>query len=472
MSPAIQPTVIVVGSGLAGLSAVYAALQSGARVHLLDRSPKLGGNSIKASSGINGAGTPAQEAAGVKDTQTQFYNDTARSGGARFKTASTIPGFDREALVTRLSTESADAVRWLSDEIGVDLSVVAQLGGHGVARTHRGKGKPPGASIVLTLLDRLKASDNFTLLSSADVTSLLQHDGAVTGVAYTQDDTEHTLAGRVVVASGGFAGDASMLATYTPALAGLPSTNDPRPGSHALLTAVGAQLLDMDSVQIHPTGFVDPATPGARLKFLAGEMLRGEGGILLSPSGSRFVNELDTRAAVSKAIMDAFPSVDEDGTRQWDITLLLDPGAAAAAASHIGFYEWKGLLRKVKLATLSPEVVASVRAYAAAVDAGSADPFSRPAYGHWKLKPDAESLAQAEVYIGRITPVVHYTMGGAAIDTGGRVLRATGGGVVPGLWAAGEVTGGVHGDNRLGGNSLLECVVFGLAAGNGAARGS
>lgn len=452
------PTVIVVGSGLAGLSAAYTAVRAGARVHLLERAGKAGGNSIKASSGINGAGTRFQLAKGIDDTS--FYADTVRSAGKRF----TAPGVNRDALVSKLTSESAAAVTWLADEIGVDLAVVAPLGGHSVARTHRGGGKiPPGFAIIKGLLDKLDTETGFTLTKGADVTQLKTHNGVVTGVTYATDNGTHSLTGPVVFASGGFTGDATLLAEYRPDLAGLPSTNDVRPGAHSVLTALGARLVDMDSVQVHPTGFVDPADPGARLKFLAAEMLRGEGGILLNQDGYRFVNELDTRAAVTKAIFE-LPSRDFGTTRQWGVTLLLDAASAKAAEHHVAFYEWKGLLKKVKLRDLSPSVIAGVDAYSAS--RGSPDIFGRRTYGHWRHMPGDHD---AEVYVGDLTPVTHFTMGGVAIDADARVLTTTGD-AVPGLWAAGEITGGVHGDNRLGGSSLLECVVFGRTAGAEAAK--
>ncbi|KAK7431214.1 hypothetical protein QQZ08_002254 [Neonectria magnoliae] len=466
-STAARRPVIVVGSGLAGLSASYEALARGApSVHLLDRAPKPGGNSIKASSGINGAGTRFQVAQGIKQ-DTLFYNDTVRSAGTRFENAE--PPVDRKGLVSKLTAESAAAVNWLVDEFEVDLSVVAPLGGHSVARTHRGAGKtPPGAAIVTALLTKLKANDKFAISNLAEVKALVSEGDAVKGVEYVLDGKTQTLEGTVMFAGGGFAGDATgMLARYRPDLKGIPSTNEERPASHDILTAVGAELLDMDSVQIHPTGFVDPADPNTMLKFLAAEMLRGEGGILLSSAGKRFVNERETRDNVSAAVMKLPASTDGDGTiKQWDVTLLLDPGASEAAANHIGFYESKGLLKKVKVRDLEPAVIASVDKYAKAVTEGTEDEFGRNAYGRWTLKPGEENRDQ-EVYVGRVTPILHYTMGGVAIDEKGHVLRRRDGKLVliPGLLAAGEITGGIHGDNRLGGSSLLECVVFGRTAG-------
>ncbi|KAK0611062.1 fumarate reductase-like protein [Immersiella caudata] len=466
--------VIIVGSGLAGLSAAYTALQSGATsVYMFERAAKPGGNSIKASSGINGA-TTGDDA---------FFADTIRSAGKRLaETASSEAKVQREHLIKILTERSPQAIGFLSD-LGVDLSVVTQLGGHSRARTHRGAGKtPPGVAIVSTLLEKLKTEfgkGKFRLLTGCEVTKLLtttHSDGAVavTGVEYkTEAAGVEMLRGPVVFATGGFAGDThGLLSRYRPDLSGLPSTNEPRPGGHDVLTAVGARLVDMDSVQIHPTGFVDPQNPGARLKFLAAEMLRGEGGILLH-EGKRFVNELETRERVSEVIM-KLPEAKEEGVlKQWDVRLLLDPGAAKAAEGHISFYVWKGLLKKLKVKDLAETTQKTLREYAEVVSGreGKVDGMGRRAFGHWSLGVK-EWDDEAEVCVGRITPIVHFTMGGVAINDHAQVLASELGQEqkpIQGLWAAGEITGAIHGDNRLGGSSLLECVVFGRISGERAA---
>ncbi|PNH74924.1 hypothetical protein VD0001_g2615 [Verticillium dahliae] len=481
-SPAAERrVVIVVGSGLAGLAAAHEALRHGARVRMLERGAKTGGNSIKASSGINGAGTRFQKAAGIQ-TDASFYDDTVRSAGARFAAAAAegagAAGLDRAGLVAALTGRSAEAVAWLAGDVGVDLGVVAPLGGHSVARTHRGGGAlPPGAAIVTALLKRLQADPGFELTTSAEVVGLTTTPGgAVTGVRYTHEAQRHELAGLVVLAAGGFAGDArGLLAQHRPDLAGMPSTNEARPGAHGLLTEVGAELVDMDSVQVHPTGFVDPKAPTARYKFLAAEMLRGEGGILLSSDGRRFVNELATREVVSRAIMQqGQPAGDEDEAtvRQWDVTLVLDPGACEAAGSHLGFYLFKGLMEKKKVGELAPNMIEAVDRYAEVVASGQDKEFGRSSFGHWRLQPGKTNREEV-VCVAKVTPIVHFTMGGAAFDAEARVLRRGTGGVlepIEGLWAAGEITGGVHGDNRLGGSSLLECAVFGRTAGRQAAK--
>lgn len=471
--------VIIVGSGLAGLAAAHEALKAGGSVRMLDRAPKPGGNSIKASSGINGANTRFQRAQGI-DSDTQFYPDTIKSAGKRFTEwqQDSATAIDREKLITKLTTESAAAVEWLHDEIGVDLSVVATLGGHSLPRTHRGAGKlPPGAAIVTTLLKKLGENPSFHLTTSAEVISLDISDGQVRGVHVTHKDGESATAeshlqGPVVFAAGGFAGDAhGLLAKYRPDLAWIPSTNEARPASHGILSAVDAELVDMDSVQIHPTGFVDPKDPTSQYKFLAAEMLRGEGGILLAPDGKRFVDELQTREVVSRAIMGLAPKEEPDSDiRQWGIRILLDPGACEAAGSHLGFYLFKGLVEKKKVRELDAAVIETVDAYARAV-AENKDDLGRRTFGHWRLKAGEENREE-EVCIGTVTPIIHFTMGGVAFNEQAEVLRRDGEGKlvpIPGLWAAGEITGGIHGDNRLGGSSLLECAVFGREAGRQAA---
>ncbi|KAH6652031.1 flavocytochrome c [Truncatella angustata] len=464
-----QP-VIVVGSGLAGLSAAYEALKAGASVRMLDRAPKPGGNSIKASSGINGAGTAFQRAAGVEKDDL-FYDDTVRSAGRRFTDPKRKDDLvDRETLVKKLTGESASAVQWLVDEFEIDLSVVATLGGHSVSRTHRGVKGTPGFSIVSAILKKLGESEKFQLTNGAEVLSLTRNtDSAVTGVRYAHEGQTQDLEGAVVFAAGGFAGDATgLLAEHRPDLAGLPSTNDDRPASHHILGEINAAFVDMDSVQIHPTGFVDPKEPEARYKFLAAEALRGEGGILLDHEGTRFVDELGTRAHVSAAIMALARQISETSTTQWDVTLLLDPGACEAAKGHLGFYTFKGLMEKKKIKDLDPVIIETVDKYASAVASGSDSEYGRKSFGHWTLKPGEENREQ-EVCVGKVTPITHFTMGGAAFNQDTQVLRKDKT-PIAGLWAAGEITGGIHGDNRLGGSSLLECVVYGRIAGSHAAK--
>lgn len=457
-----QAHVIVVGTGLAGLSAATQLTTHNIPVILLDRAEKPGGNSIKASSGINGAPTRFQP---VPDDY--FYDDTVRSAGKLLLTATAEDLVRREKLISTVTRGSGDAVYWLSDEMGVDLSKVAQLGGHSKPRTHRGAGgKPPGASIVGALLEGLKNNPFAEIRTKSRVTKVLKEAKEVVGVEYVGDEEEaRILRGPVVFASGGFAGDVrGMVSKYRPDLAGLPSTNEARQGSQPLLVDVGARLVDMEQIQVHPTGFLDEKDQSATVKFLAAEALRGEGGILLLNNGARFVNELQTREHITDAVTKSASTLETD-LRQWDVTLLLDQGAASALDSHMQFYLWKGLMRKTTMGELGQAVVSTVQEYADVVSGKKEDPYGQESFGNWTLtdvKP--ESVA----YVGKVTPVLHFTMGGVLFNDDAQVLDEQGE-PIRGLWAAGEVTGGLHGQNRLGGSSLLECAVFGRIAGNGAA---
>lgn len=445
---------IVVGSGLAGLSAASQLIKHNVPVRVLERAAKPGGNSIKASSGINGAPTRFQP---VSEPEGAFYSDTESSVGTRISTFTA----ERKNLMKTLTEGSASAVHWLVEEKGVDLTRVAQLGGHSHARTHRGNGPPPGFAIISALLKGLKESPLFHLQTSCTVTKVLQQGKRVIGVEYIDTNGNYEeLHGPVIFASGGFGGDAKgLLAQYRPDLAGYPSTNDPRPGTQPLLTEAGAQLIDMDSVQVHPTGFVDPADTTSPLKFLAAEVLRGEGGILLL-NGRRFVNELDTRENVAKAITSTPPT--SEFPRQWEVQLVLDEATYNAAKSHVDFYVFKGLMQKTTISELDPEALETIKSYTITVSDNTEDPFGRKFFGNWALK---DATPDAVVYVGTVTPIIHYTMGGVLINEKSEVLTQNNR-RVDGVWAAGEITGGIHGGNRLGGSSLLECVVFGRIAGD------
>lgn len=494
--------VIVIGSGLAGLCAAsQLVLTHNVPVTLLDRAPRPGGNSIKASSGINGVPTRFQpRAPGLKDSTELFLQDTVRSAGKALTDADRAR---REKLISTLVGNSAAAVHWLADEKGVDLSAVAQLGGHSRPRTHRGKGaSPPGRSIVSAVMNRLDPSPLFEIRTGCCVTRVLRREksedgGEVYGVEYTSTEEDGdgtaktekgTLYGPVVFCAGGFAGDThGMLATYRPDMAGLPTTNDPHEGALPLLTSIGAKSVDMDRVQIHPTGFIDWSShPGKQVKILAAESLRGAGGILILPDdegGRRFVDELGTRQHVTETIMKVakpmtdIPPPEDEGKpaapRQWHVRLVLDEASFAAAGSHADFYRFKGLLSPTPIKDLGPAAVESLREYADVVAGRKADPFGRTSFGSWALTDPEEVGPETVVYAGDVTPVVHFTMGGVVINERGEVLGDDSGdgegSVIPGLWAAGEATGGLHGDNRLAGSSLLECVVFGRIAGDEAA---
>eukprot|EP00013_Stygamoeba_regulata_P028765 CAMPEP_0177645714 /NCGR_PEP_ID=MMETSP0447-20121125/9393_1 /TAXON_ID=0 /ORGANISM="Stygamoeba regulata, Strain BSH-02190019" /LENGTH=516 /DNA_ID=CAMNT_0019148209 /DNA_START=116 /DNA_END=1662 /DNA_ORIENTATION=- len=453
--------VIVVGGGLAGLSAAHTVLQAGGSVLLLDKSPFCGGNSTKATSGINGALTRTQISEGIPDSAETFYQDTIRSARDRV----------RPELARVLTYESGAAVEWLMDSFGLDLSKVARLGGHSHPRTHRGKERFPGMTITYALMEKLEEickthPHRARQINKARVVKLLRDaDGKVCGCVYEKDGATHEEYGAVIVATGGYAADfneGSILLTHRPDLKSFSTTN----GEHCtgdgikFSMEVGAGLVDIECVQVHPTGLVDPADPDAKVKFLAAEALRGVGGILLTARGERFVDELGHRDYVSG----------EMHKNTGPFYLVLNGAASTEIEWHCKHYCGRGLMRHAPsfdaLAAMLGASPATLRAtfndFNAAAQSGK-DRFGRKYFHNMPWKTDDF------FHVAQVTPVVHYCMGGLAVNAEAEVVSPQG---VPvgNLYAAGEVCGGVHGTNRLGGSSLLDCVVYGRVAGRTAVR--
>ncbi|KAF9777926.1 FAD binding domain-containing protein [Thelephora terrestris] len=453
--------VIVVGGGLAGLSAAHTLLERGANVILLDKQPFMGGNSTKATSGINGAGTQSQQDLGIQDSSRIFFEDTKKS--AR--------DLARDDLITVLTGRSGDAVNWLQDKFQLDLSKVARLGGHSQPRTHRGDAQFPGMVITYAQMERLEDlaisnPERVIIKKKARVTKLVKDGSAVIGVEYTIGGKTETAYGPVILATGGYAADfteSSLLKKYRPEFWELPTTNgDHCTGDgHKIAISIGASSIDMEKVQVHPTGLVDPNEPGAKVKFLAAEALRGVGGLLLNSEGKRFVDELQHRDFVTGKIWE------QKGKHP--IRLVLNGEASKQIEWHCKHYVGRGLMKRyengaalAKDMGISPaQLEQSFKDYNNVVRTKKC-PFGKKFFqpGEWKMD-DIFNVAL-------MTPVLHYTMGGLEIDPESRVL-GTGGKPIPGLFAAGEVAGGVHGANRLGGSSLLGCVVFGRVSGDSAA---
>lgn len=466
--------IVVIGTGLAGLSCTLQLLKKGLPVVLLEKTSKFGGNSIKASSGINGANTifqPPGDSAGL------FLKDTLASG----------QGLCNEELAKILTERSSDAISWLSQDIGVDLLEVTRLGGHSFPRTHRGKGKlPPGFAIVSELskaLETFRTNKQLTVLLDTSLKSIVmsKEKSRVIGIEYEaggkvlREDLDY-----LILATGGFAADhskSSLLDKFRPDLVDLPLTNgDQTTGDGQKIAArdVDANLIQMDEIQVHPTGFLDIEDPTSVHKILCGELIRGIGGILISPNtGKRFVNELTTRDRVTKEIQRScqISKIRFTAPEKTSVALILvNDEDYLKAKNHIDFYVSKGLMRKgtvmdivdyMKL--LSEDIAVDARTILATLDeynaaiAQDSDSFGRPAFGH---EFDGQTF-----YFGFITPVLHFTMGGIEINRSSQVITRQGN-AINNMYAIGEVAGGVHGANRLGGNSLLECVVFATIVSN------
>ncbi|KAG5458773.1 MAG: FAD binding domain-containing protein, partial [Olpidium bornovanus] len=296
--------VIVVGGGLSGLSAAHTVIEQGGNVVVIDKVAFFGGNSTKATSGINGALTRTQIDLKIPDSVDAFAADTTRS--AR--------DLARPDLIKVLTGQSASAVEWLQNKFKLDLSLVSRLGGHSFPRTHRGKERFPGMTITYALMERYeelaKANPGrIRAITKARATRLLTDSttGAVTGVEYEQGGVQKQEYGAVVLATGGYAADFtenSLIKKHRPEFINLPTTNaeGTTGDGHKMAMAIGAKATHLENIQVHPTGLVDPADPGSKVKFLAAEALRGVGGILLNGEGNRFCDELGHRDYVTGEI--------------------------------------------------------------------------------------------------------------------------------------------------------------------------
>jgi flavocytochrome c len=504
--------VVVVGAGLAGLAAALEAVDALKEtatetpppppppVLVLEGQARTGGNSAKASSGVS-AVAAAGDAAAIAAFEADLVASATATVGVDGAPGVASASPRRAAALRTLAAASPGALAWLASASGVDLTSrpPARLGGHGVTRTYGPPGGAPvGAAVMGGLAKAVETQKDWVeVRTGARVVGLVvagadgrervvgpgDEEGASGGVtrvvgvavdAGREESPPTTIrAAAVVLATGGFGASPALLAAHAPSAAGLPTTNGPWAAGEGLRLgeAAGGATADMGLVQVHPTAFLPLGEDGGSGSgaagasvFLAPERLRGVGGLLLNVRGERFADELARRDALAAAVR-AQPG----GGVAW---LVLSADAVEAyGASAIAFYESKGLMSRVDGGVAA--LAAAMGAPEAAVSAALADHDASVSAG----APDAVGRASHSAgafgtagpfHIGRVGPAVHYTMGGLATDGSCRVVGAGGDEPIPGLFAAGEVTGGVHGANRLGGCSLLECVVFGRTAGRAA----
>lgn len=440
-----QADIVVIGAGGAGMTAAIQAAQDGVNnVVVLEKMPITGGNTTRATGGLNAAYTKYQKADGIEDSIELFIEDTMKGG----------KNLNDPALVQVLTEESADAVDWVN-EIGGDLSVVGMFGGASVKRIHRPSDTSAvGPMLVTALNEELEALGIPVFLQTKAEHILVDENGAVYGVEAT-DRNGNTMGIKckaVVLATGGFGANSEMVVKYQPGLAGFCTTNHSGATGDGIVIAeeLGAGLTDIEQIQTHPT--VNPETTD-----MYTEGVRGNGAILVNMEGKRFVNELETRDVVSAAILEQ-----TDG----QCYMIFDQ-AVRESLSAIEKYIAQGIVTEAS----TPEelgaaigidgtaLAETLLQYGELQAAGSDTEFGR--------EDMAQPLNQPKYYAALCAPAVHHTMGGVKINPATQVLKADGT-AIPGLFAAGEVVGGVHGANRLGGNAVTDIVVFGRVAGSAA----
>lgn len=438
--------IVVIGAGGAGMSAAMQAVQNGAtNVVILEKMPQTGGNTIRTTGGMNAAETELQATEGIEDSVELMVEDTMKGG----------KDLNDPELVQVLAEKSADGVRWINEN-GGDLSEVGMFGGASVKRIH----KPTGGAAVGPMLvqmfnENLDKLNVPVLLETTADQIIVDEAGKVSGVKASNKDGEFTIDCKaVVLATGGFGGNAEMVVEYKPELTGFGTTNHAGATGDGITMAkeLGAQLVDIEQIQTHPT--VHPET-----QTMYTEAVRGNGAILVNKEGKRFVNELLTRDVVSEAILAQTDEISyilfdqnvRDGLKA--IEKYIAAGIIYEADTIEGLAEQIGVDGTALKETMD--------AYAGYQASGTDAEFGRESM--------EEPLTNAKFYAGLCTPAIHHTMGGVKINTNTEVLKEDGS-AIPGLFAAGEVTGGVHGANRLGGNAVADIVVFGRIAGENAAK--
>lgn len=329
-------------------------------------------------------------------------------------------------------------------------------------------------AITYALMQRMEElvdsdPDRVQVIKKAKVLSLNKEGNKVTGVTYEYNGEKHSVDGVVVLATGGYAadfGEDSLLKKWRPDTFNLSSTNGTHAtgDGHKMLMAIGGNDIDMDKVQVHPTGLVDPKDPGSKWKFLAAEALRGEGGLLLNSDGKRFSDELGHRDYVSGKMWE------EKEKGKWPIRLVLNSKASNTLDFHTRHYSGRGLMKKMSGKELAKEIGCGEAALKKTFDeyneiakGNKKDPWNKKYFHNMPVE------VNDTFHVAVMEPVLHFTMGGMEINDKAQVLNKDGG-AFEALFACGELAGGVHGANRLGGSSLLGCVVYGRVAGASASE--
>lgn len=433
--------VVVVGSGGAGLAAAIQAHDLGASVVVVEKMSVIGGNTNKASAGMNAAETKFQKLKGIVDSKDLFYNETMTGGKNK----------NNPELLRYFVENAPDAIDWL-DNNGIELSGITTTGGMSVDRTHRpASGAAVGGYLISGLVKNINRRGIEVMLDS-NVTEIITENHKVVGVKVTEEDgsIQTIKAKAVIIATGGFSANREMVEKYRPDLKGFVTTNHKgATGSGIMiLEKLGAGTVDMKEIQIHPT--VEQTT-----SYLISESIRGGGAILVSQIGKRFVNELDTRDKVSAEII-KLP--EHYSYILFDQQVRDENKAVEEYVSHDLVVQADSINELAQKLSIDANTLSNtIERYNQFVNTKQDEDYGR-------TTGMRHPINKAPYYAIKIAPGVHHTMGGVTINTHTQVLD-TAKNIIQGVFAAGEVVGGVHGANRIGGNAVADIIIFGMQAG-------
>lgn len=453
----LDADVIVVGAGGAGLAAAVTANQEGASVIVIEKMPKIGGNTILSGGALNAVDEGSETAKENKDSVELHFTQTYEGGDKKG---------DPE-LVRTLVENAWDGVEWLQS-LGMEFKpgTFTVLGGLW-PRAHKPV-DPVGTGFFKTYQNYVDKNENIEILLNTTAEELIVKDGEVVGVV-AKGETGNTVTlnakNAVVIATGGFGQNVEMRQEYNTLWKDLgenvKSTNHPGATGDGitLAKAVDAELVGMEYIQMLPMG--DPKTGS-----LSGNIEKGvENRIFVNKDGNRFVDEGARRDVMTSALMEQkdaqmwvvldshdYPTGDEINNFNESLNQLIAEGRAFKGETL------EDLAKEINVDAAN--LTKAVEEFNKAVKGEAADQFGRTLF--------KDPIDQGPYYAALRIPTVHHTMGGVKINKDAQVIN-TKGEVVKGLYAAGEVTGGIHGANRLGGNALADILVFGRIAGKNAA---
>jgi len=451
----LETDVVVIGAGGAGLAAAVTANENGSTVIVVEKEGKVGGNTILAGGALNAVDEGSETALANKDSVEHHFNQTFEGGDK----------LANPELVRTLVENAWDGVEWLKG-MGMEFEpgTFTVLGGMW-PRAHK-PSEPVGTGFFKTYMEYIDTHDNIEVILNTRATELIVEDGVVVGVICTgrTGNEVKIYAKSVILATGGFGRNIEMREEYNTFWKTLDesilSTNHPGATGDGIAMAleVDAALVGMEHIQLLPLG--DPVTGS-----LSGNIETDvERRIFVNKEGNRFVDEGARRDVMTAALFeqtDAMLFIILDGKNYENSDSLNNFGESIGELVAAGRAYQADTLEELaeQIGVPAENLIAAVEEFNSHVDNKTTDQFGRTLY--------STKIDQAPYYACIRVPTLHHTMGGVEINTSGQVINESGE-VIPGLYAAGEVTGGVHGSNRLGGNALTDILVFGRIAGKSA----
>ena len=438
----LKTDIIVVGAGGAGLSAAIEAADLGAGVIIVEKMSFVGGNTLRSKGGLNAADTSTQKKLGIIDTISDFYNDTMKGG----------KNINNSELVKYLTENSADSVEWLKS-IGMNLESVGSGAGAKNPRMHRSEGGASiGGGLVKVLFENVEKRE-IPILYNTQAIDLITKDNRVVGIVAEDVKTKEIykiLGNSVVIATGGFAGNEAIYTKYREDLKGFISTNHPGADGSGILLAqkVGGDVVDMEHIQTNPT-------VEQNKKEVISETVRGAGAIFVNNNGERFINEMETRDKLSEAILKQ---------NNGFVYLLFDQNLKERVKAVDEMEKINILIKGDSLEELGKKLSISPSKLSKTLYEWNNVVMSKDDKIFLRQTGLDYPIEKGPFYAIPVGPGVHHTMGGIKINSLTNVLDKNNN-IIKGLYAAGEVTGGVHGANRLGGNAVADIIIFGRQSG-------